>query len=1335
MRKGILAVALVALAATASEPIRATVTTTAVFVELTQPEPVVVARWKAERQGRPFDVAAHRASIRASQDAFLQKLAVAGITGSLTQTGLLTGTQTLPVEDRFLELINAVRLNVVGTDVIRIRKLPEVRHVSLDTPRFLLLDHSVAYIRANGSDSARTDGFRGTGTLNPDGSATGQVIAYLDTGIDQTHPMFDTTKDDAHFEDRLGDTRLPRLGGQSYVPGTNHPKVAYRVEFSTQPVIGDDVGHGTEGSSAAAGLKVRRQPGGEILEGVAPGALLMDYKVCPSLACEETLILQSLEDAVREADSAGNPKPVATVVNMSFGSCEGDPQAADAIAAGNLQYAGVVPMASAGNLDLVREVNCDDHIENTIGSPSAGRLVVSIGASIDPGTSSNSLHVLEPSSSLHDSIVPAGDPASLPRLANQTAIQATQAPESQSVLGTVAQYYVYVGFADTPDDVPAEVTGRICLSERGGDVDAGATGSGLFANKATQCTARGGIALVVFNNVPGQIGAVTAPAAIPVLTISREDGLILRDTLGFESVAFGALSRYPIRINPVDPDAFQPDTAGFSSRGPNNDFATVKPDFLAPGENILMATAVAGDPTRYTVASGTSFSCPHASGTAALVRDPDVGRPDFTSSMVRAALMNSATNVRLADNVTPVPDDDKRVFLHATGAGLADLIRATRVGTLIGTNELNGTGGPDDITDPDFLPSYSFGELVLIGTGRPSTDAPQRRTVTVTIADVGGGGGTYTLQLVDAGALRGDITRPIDTPGFSVVLNPASVSLPPGGRATFDMAIAVDGQPEGLQIAGADDDGLEGTDIAWYVLASRPGEDLRMPFYFRGARGAGNQPPVARDDTASTLKDHAVTVPVLANDSDPEGQPLSLASVGAPAHGSATANADGTVTYRPVSGFLGTDAFTYRASDGSLQDEATVTVQVESCPPSTDGVFTDDFEPAAEPGWTVQSAVAPTGSITWSLRSDPLAHSPTRSYFSDAAVPVGAKDDRLIAPPQNLSASSRLIFWHRFSFESGFDGGVIEVSRDGGATWVDVVAGGGSFVTGGYNGLLSSGNRPAWTGASSPTGMSRVEVNLGAYAGTGLRVRWRLTQDDNTGSLGWWLDDVQFTNLVRPATSCNLPPDAVDDHAATTRDTPVSVSVLANDSDPEGGALTVQSVTQPQHGAAQIDSGRAVIYTPESGYTGDDLFTYTVSDGQLTDTATVTIEVHLPASPGRSNGGGWIPDGSGKARFEFSAQRAGAESSGKLTYDASQSGIQLEGTVQEASVSGYTADFVGNGTLSDGRSCRFSVHVEDAAEPGKGADRFQIRVTVGGTTVHQLDSLLGGGNVQVKSTH
>jgi VCBS repeat-containing protein len=90
-----------------------------------------------------------------------------------------------------------------------------------------------------------------------------------------------------------------------------------------------------------------------------------------------------------------------------------------------------------------------------------------------------------------------------------------------------------------------------------------------------------------------------------------------------------------------------------------------------------------------------------------------------------------------------------------------------------------------------------------------------------------------------------------------------------------------------------------------------------------------NNAPVANDDAATTDEDVAVTVDVLANDSDIDGDTLTVDSVTQPTNGSAVINLDGTVTYAPDADFNGSDSFTYTVADGNGgSDTATVTITV-----------------------------------------------------------------------------------------------------------------------------------------------------------------------------------------------------------------------------------------------------------------------------------------------------------------------------------------------------------------------------------------------------------------------
>ncbi|MYF28073.1 MAG: hypothetical protein F4169_04290, partial [Gammaproteobacteria bacterium] len=95
-----------------------------------------------------------------------------------------------------------------------------------------------------------------------------------------------------------------------------------------------------------------------------------------------------------------------------------------------------------------------------------------------------------------------------------------------------------------------------------------------------------------------------------------------------------------------------------------------------------------------------------------------------------------------------------------------------------------------------------------------------------------------------------------------------------------------------------------------------------------GLTALPNRPPAAGDDTATTAEGAAVAIDVLANDSDPDGDALTVASVAQPANGTAAIQTDGTVTYTPKAGFSGQDSFTYAVSDGTNESTATVAVTV-----------------------------------------------------------------------------------------------------------------------------------------------------------------------------------------------------------------------------------------------------------------------------------------------------------------------------------------------------------------------------------------------------------------------
>ncbi|EDX85032.1 RHS Repeat family [Synechococcus sp. PCC 7335] len=111
----------------------------------------------------------------------------------------------------------------------------------------------------------------------------------------------------------------------------------------------------------------------------------------------------------------------------------------------------------------------------------------------------------------------------------------------------------------------------------------------------------------------------------------------------------------------------------------------------------------------------------------------------------------------------------------------------------------------------------------------------------------------------------------------------------------------------------------------------------------------------------------------------------------------------------------------------------------------------------------------------------------------------------------------------------------------------------------------------------------------------------------------------------------NRAPSAGDDDSTTSEGVAVLIDVLDNDSDADGDELRVEIVTEGRNGSVTLNSDDTVTYTPNTGFSGRDTFIYEISDGELTDSATVTVDVS-PSSSGSIAGKVWNDlDGDGSS--------------------------------------------------------------------------------------------------------
>ena len=243
--------------------------------------------------------------------------------------------------------------------------------------------------------------------------------------------------------------------------------------------------------------------------------------------------------------------------------------------------------------------------------------------------------------------------------------------------------------------------------------------------------------------------------------------------------------------------------------------------------------------------------------------------------------------------------------------------------------------------------------------------------------------------------------------------------------------------------------------------------------------------------------------------------------------------------------------------DGLL-DLGTLTNYLQVGVASNYVVFSENFDAVSAPklpaGWT--PVIAGAGS-PWATLSGTKDTAPNSVFAPDAST---ISDNNLRSPTLVLSpGDAQISFRHWYSTESGYDGGVLEISINGGA-FTDIVALGGSFVQNGYNGKVPTGyqspiaGRNAWTGDS--LGFINTVANLPPSSSSRtVQFQWRLGCDESNPSsqLGWYVDTVKLA-AVTPI-CCSYAPPLVNPRLA-------SPSTMAFSFDTAGGKnYVIESAT------------------------------------------------------------------------------------------------------------------------------------------------------------------------------
>jgi VCBS repeat-containing protein len=353
---------------------------------------------------------------------------------------------------------------------------------------------------------------------------------------------------------------------------------------------------------------------------------------------------------------------------------------------------------------------------------------------------------------------------------------------------------------------------------------------------------------------------------------------------------------------------------------------------------------------------------------------------------------------------------------------------------------------------------------------------------------------------------------------------------------------------------------------------------------------------------------------VLNNDSDPENDPLTAVWDSGPGNGALDLNLDGSFLYTPTMDFCGTDNFTYHANDG-LEDSSSATVTltitcVNDAPIvnedgysttedttlniAASGVLTNDTDVDGDSLTAVLDTNVTTGTLNLNNNGS-FTYTPPANWFGVTTFSYHANDGQANSNTAVVTLTVTAVNDAPVANDDGYsvmEDATLNIAPSGVLTNDTDVEGDGltavldTNVTSGTLTFNSDG--------------SLTYVPDANFCGTD-----SFTYHANDGSA----NSNSSATVTLTVTCVNDAPNANDDTAATDEDTAVNITVLSNDVDIDGDGLTVTAVSTPNLGSTGTD-GTTVTYTPENlvaGYTA--VFTYTISDGGLTDTATVTVTV------------------------------------------------------------------------------------------------------------------------------
>ena len=593
----------------------------------------------------------------------------------------------------------------------------------------------------------------------PENAGDGVIIGIIDSGIwPESLSFSDRTgvNGNATQDGKLSYQQLPGWHGKC-VPGEQ-----FNASLCNQKLIGaqwfnaswggdegidaqrpwefnsvrDYNGHGTHTSSTAGGNRgvVVTGPASAfgVINGIAPHARIAAYKALWSTQAADTAsgassdLVAAIDQAVADGVDVINYSISGTTTNFR------DPVEIAFLYAAD---AGIFVAASAGNSGpttgtvahpspWITTVAAGTHNRSLLGT-------ASLGGNSYVGASTSTYAVTAP---LVDSV--------------DAGLAGASAP-------AVSLCYSTVTNGGVPALDPAKVAGKIVVCDRGVTAR---------VDKSLAVFEAGGVGMILLNASSNSLNADFHSVPTVHLQYTAYDAVhAYAATLG----ATATLSKAYIDLSTPAPY-----TASFSSRGPlQANGNLLKPDLIAPGQDILAAVAPPGNGgLSYGLYSGTSMSSPHVAGLAALLRHD---HPDWTPMMIKSALMTTGTDVLDGPNTHPL-------VIFRQGAGHVAPNKAMDPGLVYNSTASDWFG---------FLCGTQLPASYCTSRGIPVIAPSNFNSPSIAVAFLAGSQ-TVTRRVTNVDDKRSTYDAAVSgLAGFTVQFSPSSMTLNPGETKSFDVTI------------------------------------------------------------------------------------------------------------------------------------------------------------------------------------------------------------------------------------------------------------------------------------------------------------------------------------------------------------------------------------------------------------------------------------------------------------------------------------------------------------------------------------------------------------------